>query len=134
MYRQILVRHEERDFQWIVCRFSGQDPLQYYLRNSVTYGVSSAPYLAFRTLQLALDVGTNYPFAKNVLLEEVYVDDILTGSSSETDAVNLRQQMAGGFELRKWATNYPPLLVGIPPDHVVNSFLLILFSWIGILV
>ncbi|XP_044760862.1 uncharacterized protein LOC123318310 [Coccinella septempunctata] len=62
----------------------------------------------------------------HVLLDEIYVDDILTGCSSESEALELRQQvqdllMAGGFELRKWASNHSSLLDGIPPDHCRKS-------------
>lgn len=123
MYRQILIRPEQRDFQRILWRFSEQDPIQSYRLNTVTYGVSSAPYLALRTLQqLSIDEGQKFPLAKQVLQHEVYVDDILTGSSTAETAMELRKQvqcllMAGGFELRKWASNHQPLLGDIPPDH-----------------
>ncbi|XP_045474991.1 uncharacterized protein LOC123680913 [Harmonia axyridis] len=123
MYRQILISPEQRDYQRIVWRFTKQEPLQYYRLNTVTYGVSSAPYLALRTLrQLASDDGPKFPAARQVLLDEIYVDDILTGCSSEAEALELRRQvqnllMAGGFELRKWASNHLPLLDGIPSDH-----------------
>ncbi|XP_045477626.1 uncharacterized protein LOC123682865 [Harmonia axyridis] len=123
MYRQILISPEQRDYQRIVWRFSKREPLQYYRLNTVTYGVSSAPYLALRTLhQLASDDGLRFPTARQVLLNEIYVDDILTGCSSESEALELRKQvqdllMAGGFELRKWATNHLPLLDGISSDH-----------------
>lgn len=123
MYRQILISPEHRDFQRILWRFSEQDPIQPYRLNTVTYGVSSAPYLALRTLQqLSIDEGQKFPLAQQVLQNEVYVDDILTGSSSAETATQLRKQiqgllMAGGFELRKWASNHKPLLDEIPPEH-----------------
>lgn len=123
MYRQILVRPEDRDFQRILWRFSDQDSIQSYRLNTVTYGVSSAPYLALRTLkQLAIDQGKHYPQARQVLLNSIYVDDLLAGGSSELEVLELKHQvrellMAGGFELRKWATNYPRLLKNIPTEH-----------------
>ncbi|XP_073972881.1 uncharacterized protein [Rhodnius prolixus] len=72
--------------------------------------------------QLASDERDQYPLAKTTLLHEVYVDDILTGASSEERAQELRAQlqrllMAGGFELRKWASNCPALLQDLPADH-----------------
>ncbi|XP_073986270.1 uncharacterized protein [Rhodnius prolixus] len=123
MYRQILVTPEHRDYQRIIWRFSAQEPLQAFRLNTVTYGVSSAPYLALRTKQqLASDEGDQCSLAKTTLLHEVYVDDILTGASSEERAQELRAQlqrllMAGGFELRKWASNCPALLQDLPADH-----------------
>lgn len=123
MYRQILIHPEHRDYQRIVWRFSEENAVQSYRLNTVTYGVSSAPYLALRTLQqLSVDEGENFPIAKHVLQEEVYVDDILTGSSTIKQALQHRKHiqdllLAGGFELRKWASNHPSLLAGIPSDH-----------------
>ncbi|XP_073976442.1 uncharacterized protein [Rhodnius prolixus] len=123
MYRQIRVLPAHRDYQRIIWRFSPDEPLQTYRLNTVTFGVSSAPYLALRTIrQLALDEGDKYPHAKLALQEEVYVDDILTGADSEVTAKHLMEQvrrllMAGGFELRKWATNCPSLLRSLPPEH-----------------
>ncbi|KAK9502520.1 hypothetical protein O3M35_011289 [Rhynocoris fuscipes] len=123
MYRQILVDRSQRDYQRILWRFSSDAPITHFRLNTVTYGVTSAPYLALRTLhQLAADEGDKYPLAKTALSNEIYVDDLLTGCASISDALHLRQElqellMAGGFELRKWASNHPTLLQDIPPDH-----------------
>lgn len=56
MYRQILVHPKDRELQKILWRTGGGDPVKEYQLNTVTYGLSCAPYLAIRTLQqLALD-------------------------------------------------------------------------------
>ncbi|KAK2577587.1 hypothetical protein KPH14_000904 [Odynerus spinipes] len=124
MYRQIVLRPTHRDYQHIFWRFSSEEPLQTYRLTTVTYGVSAAPFLALRTLrQLAQDEEVSYPAAADVLRESVYVDDILTGAYSPASALALRHQLqqlltAGGFELRKWASNHPPLLQDLPADHL----------------
>ncbi|KAK2578706.1 hypothetical protein KPH14_012662, partial [Odynerus spinipes] len=124
MYRQIVLTPTHRYYQRIFWRFSSEEPLQTYRLTTVTYGVSAAPFLALRTLrQLAHDEDAKYPAAADVLRESVYVDDILTGADSPASALALRHQLqhlltAGGFELRKWASNHPPLLHDLPADYL----------------
>ncbi|XP_063931848.1 uncharacterized protein LOC135143838 [Zophobas morio] len=62
MYRQILITLEHRDYQRIIWRFSPNEPLADFRLRTVTYGLSSAPYLAIRTLlQLANDAEKKKP-------------------------------------------------------------------------
>ena len=60
MYRQILIRPEDRKYQLILWRnFKGE--FDTYQLNTVTFGLSAAPYLALRCLkQLADDEGQFY--------------------------------------------------------------------------
>ena len=83
---------------------------------TVTYGVSSAPFLALCTLvQLAKDEASNYLLASIVLSNSTYIDDILAGAESVEEALSLQSELIdllkqGGFELRKWAANHCALL------------------------
>ncbi|XP_036146423.1 uncharacterized protein LOC118646821 [Monomorium pharaonis] len=123
MYRQILVAPEDRDFQRILWRHSPSDSIREYRLNTVTYGLACAPFLAIRTLrQLADDEETRFPRGAAVLRRDCYVDDIVTGAHSKQDAVVVQKELrqlctAGGFPLRKWSSNCPDILVGIPSDH-----------------
>ena len=123
MYRQILIQPEDRSYQHILWRETPDSPLKEYELNTVTYGVSSSPYLAIRTLrQLANDNNTEFPRAAQVLCEETFMDDITTGCSSYDEAIQLRNDLIsllklGKFELRKWSSNVPELLADFPPDH-----------------
>ncbi|XP_011871024.1 PREDICTED: uncharacterized protein LOC105563753, partial [Vollenhovia emeryi] len=105
MYRQIMVHPEDRDLQRIVWRYNPQDELREYRLNTVTYGLACAPFLAMRVLrQLADDEETRYPLAAAVIRRDVYMDDVLTGADSLTDARELLHQLvnlcvAGGFPL-----------------------------------
>ncbi|XP_049881949.1 uncharacterized protein LOC126377958 [Pectinophora gossypiella] len=107
MYRFINICKEHRDFQRILWRFSPLDPVQEYRLCTVTFGVASAPFLALRTLrQLAIDEANAFPLASQVLLNDVFVDDVVTGSDNLDDALALQRQLtsickAGTFELRK---------------------------------
>ncbi|XP_046604989.1 uncharacterized protein LOC124297725 [Neodiprion virginianus] len=102
MYRQILVHNDDQDFQRILW---------------------SVPYLAIRVLhQLVRDEGKQYPFASHVILENTYVDDILSGAEDVDqgrEKINELNQLlkAGGFELQKWTSSHPETLVDISRNH-----------------
>ncbi|UYV80734.1 hypothetical protein LAZ67_19001563, partial [Cordylochernes scorpioides] len=111
MYRQIKIHPEDADYQRILWRPSPEEPVVDYRLLTVTYGTTSAPFLAMRTLQqLAEDGGQNYPEASRVTLNDFYVDDLLTGAQTIAEAKELIDQLKdlmkkGGFHLRKWNSN-----------------------------
>ncbi|CAG9133395.1 unnamed protein product [Plutella xylostella] len=80
-------------------------------------------YIANRTiLELAEQERESLPRAAAVLRTDVYVDDIITGTDSESDALSLQQELitlmkSGGYELRKWISNSSAILQGLPDDH-----------------
>lgn len=60
-----------------------------------------------------------------MLIRDLYEDDVCTGTESVEEALTLRDDLiallaAGGYELRKWLSNEPGLLKGIPEDHQQN--------------
>lgn len=129
MYRQILVADKDRDYQRILFRFSPDEPVQEFRLNTVTYGMSSSSFLALRTiLQVARDEGEHLPLATAALTQDVYIDDVVTGSHSLASARELMNQITdilhkGCFELRKWASNCSSLLEDTPPEHCQSSSL-----------
>lgn len=122
MYRQVLINRNHYNFQRILWRFSSNEPLKEYFLKTVTFGVNSSPYLALRTIiQLATDEHENFPLASNILLSDVYVDDIVTGCNSLEEAKIIVSQLIyllkkGGFELRKWASNNKNILSSLPEN------------------
>ncbi|XP_046422348.1 uncharacterized protein LOC124180644 [Neodiprion fabricii] len=123
MYRQILVHNDDQDFQRILWREEPELPIEEYQLTTVTYGLASAPYLAIRVLhQLVQDEGKQYPFASHVILENTYVDDILSRAEDVDqgrEKINELNQLlkAGGFELQKWTSSHPETLVDISRNH-----------------
>ncbi|XP_046492942.1 uncharacterized protein [Neodiprion pinetum] len=123
MYRQILVHNDDQDFQRILWREEPELPIEEYQLTTVTYGLASAPYLAIRVLhQLVQDEGKQYPFASHVILENTYVDDILSGAENVDqgrEKINELNQLlkAGGFELQKWTSSHSETLVDISRNH-----------------
>jgi len=54
-----------------------------YQLNTVTYGMACSPFLAIRSLQfIAQRKQEQHPIGASVLLEDMYVDDLLTGADS----------------------------------------------------
>ncbi|XP_076660720.1 uncharacterized protein LOC143364103 [Halictus rubicundus] len=113
MYRQVLVRKEDRRYQLILWRFREEDNIDTYSLNTVTYGTASASYLATRALhQVGIDCARSSPHASDVILHDFYVDDLLTGCDTVDEAIALRESLErilakAGFSLRKWASNDP---------------------------
>lgn len=60
----------------------------------MTYGTSSAPFQAIRTLQhLATLCKLTHPIASQVIHSDTFVDDILTGAESIKSALNIQDQL-----------------------------------------
>lgn len=129
MYRQILINSAHYNFHRLLWRFSPDQPLKEYILKTVTFGVNCSPYLALRTImQLANDEKQNFKLATNVLLSDIYVDDIVTGCNSVEEALKLQADLTlllkrGGFELRKWASNNNLLLCNLPQDIIHSNSL-----------
>jgi hypothetical protein len=123
MYRQIWVDPRDTAFQRIFWRDDVRKSVNIYELKTVTYGTASAPYLATKCLQqLAIDEQHNFPLASPVILKDFYVDDLLTGTNTISNSIELRNQLIsalskGGFQLQKWASNYSEIL----PAHETGA-------------
>lgn len=123
MYRQIRIADEDSNYQRILWRVHPEDEIKEYRLMTVTYGTSSAPYLATKTLQkIAEDYQDQYPDACKVIKSDFYVDDLLSGANDVQGALKLQRELrcilkAGGFTLRKWTSNCQELLDEIPENQ-----------------
>ncbi|CAH1987003.1 unnamed protein product [Acanthoscelides obtectus] len=111
MYRQVGVEEGQRDLQRIVWRENTSEDITHYKLNTITYGTASASFLAVRCLQqVGQDNLEKYPKTSKVILNDLYVDDLISGSDSVDDAKQLKNELAAildsyGFPLRKWLSN-----------------------------
>ncbi|XP_063384445.1 uncharacterized protein LOC134670571 [Cydia fagiglandana] len=81
MYRQVLVHPDDRDYQRILWRQHTDDPIREFRLRTVTFGVSSSPFLAMRCIwKLAEETKTSHPVASQILSDQIFVDDIVTGA------------------------------------------------------
>ncbi|XP_049287565.1 uncharacterized protein LOC125766030 [Anopheles funestus] len=126
MYRQVLVAKEDRKLQRILWRKESEEPISVYELNTVTYGTACAPFLAIRTLlRVFEDYGRHYPEALKSK-DDFYVDDLVSGADSIEEAKQIAKQLdelmnKAEFSLRKWASNYPETLEGIPQQRQCES-------------
>lgn len=128
MFRQILIRPQDRKYQHILWESKNGDPVVDYELQTVTYGTASAPYLANRVLkQLIIDEGHDFPDdVRRVINEETYIDDSLSGADSIDDAIKLRDGIyqalhRGHFAPRQWASSHQEVLEGLPTDDIALS-------------
>ncbi|XP_070074086.1 uncharacterized protein [Drosophila takahashii] len=126
MYRQIWVDPKHTPFQRILFRDKEGDIRDFELK-TVTFGVNCAPFLAIRVLQqLAEDVQGAFPKASHILQQHMYVDDVLAGANSISEAHSSIQELqaalsSAGFPLRKWTSNHMSILRNIPAEHLLHS-------------
>ncbi|XP_062537729.1 uncharacterized protein LOC134206065 [Armigeres subalbatus] len=71
--------------------------------------------------QAAREYRQVYPEAAQRIELDTYVDDFLSGATNVQHAMTLKTQVneileSAGFHLRKWTTNCPELLQGVPAD------------------
>lgn len=123
MYRMILIDENHRKYQRILWRFSPDEPILDLQINVVTFGVNCSPYLAIRTLLKLADDHTDLPLASEIIKKSFYVDDGVVSSQFIEELVCKRNELIkllgrAGFELRKWASNAPEVLAGLPESHV----------------
>ncbi|GFY33460.1 integrase catalytic domain-containing protein [Trichonephila clavipes] len=115
MFRMINIHPEQTCLQRILWKKGIGEPIKTYELTTVTYGTVSAPYLAMRTLkQLAMDEANNFPLAAPVVLSDCYMDDILSGSESIEEVIELQHQLiemfkTAGMHLHKWCGNLPEI-------------------------
>ena len=121
MYREVLLSKKDRQLHRFIWRAQPDEPLKTYCMNRVTFGVTSSPYVAVRTLQqVARDFSEPSSRASYHISHSFYVDDLLAGSDSESEAVELCTELRGvvakgGFDLRKWRSSATAVLDSIPP-------------------
>lgn len=127
MYRQIEIHNEDRDFQRILWRDDPLKPIKEYRLCTVTYGTTSASYLATRVLkQLAIDEELKHPKAADLVLHNFYVDDMLMGAETREEAIELISELCallrkGKFTLHKWCSNDQGVLDQLNESKSVSS-------------
>ncbi|GFW68390.1 integrase catalytic domain-containing protein [Trichonephila clavipes] len=127
MFRMINIYLEQTCLQRILWKKGIGKPIKTYELTTVTYGTVSAPYLATRTLkQLAMDEANHFPLAAIVVLSDCYMDDILSGSESIEEVIELQHQLiemfkTAGMPLHKWCGNLPEITCNLQEYAFLES-------------
>ncbi|XP_075210613.1 uncharacterized protein LOC142317967 [Lycorma delicatula] len=90
MYRQILVTQKDSNLQRILWRKNPEQDLTHYALRTVTYDTTSASFLATRLVQIANDNNYQFPNACRAVLNDFYVDDLITGADSVHEIKQLK--------------------------------------------
>ncbi|XP_060529109.1 uncharacterized protein LOC132703705 [Cylas formicarius] len=109
MYRQVWVREDQRHLQRILWRENPAEEVKVYNLNTVTFGLTSSPFLAVRCLQ-ELTKNCEQTQISKVIGKDFYVDNLISGASSIQEALQICKGVcevlkSGGFELRKFSSN-----------------------------
>lgn len=111
MYRQVDIIERQRDLQRIIWRNNPNETLNHFRLNTITYGTAPASFLAVRVLhELAAENSEAFPAASRAILKDFYVDDLITGSDTINNTIQLKQDISSifnsaGMTLRKWKSN-----------------------------
>ncbi|XP_065356309.1 uncharacterized protein LOC135950707 [Calliphora vicina] len=109
MYRQVRVAEKDQKYQHILWRKNKNELIKEYKLTTITYGTSSAPFLAVRALFHIADTCT-IPEIKNIIKEDFYMDDLMTGADTIKQCKYIQHSVLNhlasyGFNLRKWLSN-----------------------------
>ncbi|XP_050063310.1 uncharacterized protein LOC126552646 [Aphis gossypii] len=127
MYKQILINPEFRPYQHIFWRSSPTEQLIEYELNTVTYGVTCAPFLTLRVLQfIAENDCEGAPAVREALLRQTYIDDVFMGADTMEELISYQSQLLdislrAGFRLKKWLSNSDQVLNNIPLSDRVHK-------------
>lgn len=126
MYRQVLLHEDDRRYQQILWRRDNK--LETFQLNTLTFGVSSSPFLAIRTIQkLADDEHHAYSRAAEILKAHLYVDDLLSGAETLYEARAIRNEIIellrrSGFSMRQWASNNKGVINDLKESEIHANF------------
>ena len=126
MYREVSLCPADRHLHRFVWRSQLDGCIEDYQMNRVTFGVTSSPYVAVRTMQqTAEDFSSLLSREYYHIHHSFYVDDLLAGAADEDSAITLFQDLRkvlskGGFDLRKWRSSSSKVLSCIP-DHLQET-------------
>lgn len=84
MYRMILVHPNQHCLQRILWKDNADDKPKTYELTRLTYGTVWAPNLEMQTE--AADEESNFPVAASVLRNDFYMDDVLSGAETLSEA------------------------------------------------
>ncbi|XP_028408802.1 uncharacterized protein LOC114531378 [Dendronephthya gigantea] len=128
MFLQIcLLKKEQNSHRFLWRDLTMDDPPKEYCMTQVTFGNTSSPFVSIATVQKhAKDNHDTFPTASEEIQDNMYVDDLLSGSDDDEAAIKLQSECSklmekGGFVLTKWASNSATVMENIPEKDRATS-------------
>ena len=135
MFLQVKVALKDQNVHRFLWRNMNEcEVVKDYCMTRLPFGDICSPYLAIATIRYHAEINSEkFPKAAEVIQNDMYVDDCLTGAADETNAFTLHKDLVdvmdkGGFDLVKWTTNSRELLSRIPIQHRVPDRIVCLDS------
>ena len=121
MYRQVTLDESDRDFHRILWRDYVTDEIRELRMTRVTYGVASSSYHSTRALQESGNFHGPNSNTVDVILNDFWVDDLLSGADTLEEACVLQDNLIETLNknclpLRMWSSNEPQLVTRLLKD------------------
>ena len=123
MFYRILVPEEHQKYQRFLFRYDPSEPIQHAAHVKTAFGRADSPYNASKVVKMQIELDQRkYPAAAAELSKNLYVDDLLTGTDTVSEALNLHRECVAlldgaSLQLRKWCSNSLDVLQQIP-EHL----------------
>ena len=113
-FHMISIKQEDRNalrFLWFKCKEDGLSEIMVYRFCRLVFGLKPSPAILGATIKHhLLQQSISMPKITKILEDDLYVDDLATGTETEDEAIRLynsaKEIMSrGGFNLRKWKSN-----------------------------
>ena len=121
MYCSSSLVPEDRDYHRFLWRDKPNDSVTDYQMTRVTFGNTSAAFLATNSVHHLTENELELPLAAKVVKESFYVDDGLPSVDTKEGAIKMHQELKdlfnrGEFKLHKWDSNSQEVLNSISPE------------------
>ena len=126
-FLQIRLAPEDRDlvrFLWVDDPLAAEPQIKHYRWKSVVFGVTTSPFLLSATIRHhATKYVESHPGTTKILLNDMYMDDLITGSNDQSEAERLARESTeilsqAGMPLRRWITNNVELQATLSPGEI----------------
>lgn len=123
-FLQVYLKHEE-DKDRFCFLWETDEGIKMYRFRTILFGLNCSPFILNHIIQLHLQSYSS-AFAAAALKESLYVDNLIYSTSDEQRLLDIyndaRQIMQdGGFNLRSWMSNYPPLVDIMKSDDTLHQ-------------
>ncbi|XP_058456562.1 uncharacterized protein LOC131433959 [Malaya genurostris] len=130
MFHQVAMSKEDQHSQRFFLRdeVEPEEPSTFVMQ-VMTFGASCSPATAQFVKNMNAERFYNqYPAAARAIIRCTYVDDMLSSSETEQEAIELARSVwfvhkSGGFEIRNWMSNSPAVLNALCGDQATEKSL-----------
>jgi hypothetical protein len=123
MFNQVVLAPADRRYHRLLWRdLDTLRPIETYEAVRLVFGDRASPFLAQYVLQQqARDAQTTFPLASDVVLNSIYMDDVLDSFETEEVAKQVREDLQkvlkpAGYIIRRWCSNSLKVLEGVPEE------------------